>query len=99
MMRSDSILLLICLFGGIASAISGLATGWIAHADRIKNTLVMGLLSAVTSLVFLPLMHGYPAWYISLAGFSTISFSCLGGYLADLAFESKRSTIPEPILP
>jgi hypothetical protein len=91
-LKSDSMALAACLWGGLASLIPGFVTGWIARAHRVKNALVMSLLTAATSCVLLPLMHGYPAWYFPLCSAFSVVFCTVGGFLSDLAFGTKSAT-------
>jgi hypothetical protein len=58
LLHSDWNCALVCVVGGVTTIIPGIATGWIARSNRVKNAFVMTIVSTLASLVMLPLMRG-----------------------------------------
>jgi hypothetical protein len=88
--KTPLICLILCGAGGVISLIPGFATGWLARTQRIKNALVMSVVSAASSCVILPLTHGYPAWYFPICTLASIVGCGMGGFFSDLAFGRNR---------
>lgn len=97
LIKSDLSCFGVCLGGGLACVLAGFVTGWVATSYRIQNALAAGIISAVSSLILLPLLNGYPEWYVPACLVITVAGCALGGVIAHRIFGETTGVESRPI--
>lgn len=84
----------ISLFTGFSfTFIGGYIAAYIAKADELKHALIVGILSLITSLLFIPTISAEePIWL--LISLFVIPFALLGGYLRKITKKDAKPARP-----
>ena len=75
------------ILGTASSILGGFITGWMTGVERIKNGLVMGIVSAISSGLMVHFTEHHGVAYDIFMSCVTVGAGTLGGYLAKLAYD------------